>query len=70
MPTHLDLSKPLQIHFVGIGGISMSALALILLQRGWQVTGSDLRQSALTKRLAENGATVYSGHNAANINWA
>ncbi len=70
MPTHLDLSKPLQIHFVGIGGISMSALALILLQRGWQVTGSDLRQSALTKRLAENGATVYSGHNAANINGA
>lgn len=70
MPTHLDLSKPLQVHFVGIGGISMSALALILLQRGWQVTGSDLKQSALTKRLAQNGATVYTGHNAANINGA
>lgn len=70
MPIRLDLSKPLRIHFIGIGGISMSALALILLQRGWQVSGSDLKQSALTEKLANNGAIVYLGHRAANIEGA
>ncbi|NLW16564.1 MAG: UDP-N-acetylmuramate--L-alanine ligase [Firmicutes bacterium] len=70
MPKRLDLSKPLRIHFIGIGGISMSALALILLQRGWQVSGSDLKQSAQTDKLIQHGATVYIGHNAAHIEGA
>lgn len=70
MPIHLDLSKPLRIHFIGIGGISMSALALILLRRGWQVSGSDLKQSALTERLAQNGATIFLGHQADNVEGA
>ncbi len=70
MPMRFDLSKPLRIHFVGIGGISMSALALILLQRGWQVSGSDHKQSALTEKLVQHGARVYIGHNATNIEGA
>lgn len=70
MLKRLDLSRPLRIHFVGIGGISMSALALILLQRGWQVSGSDLKQSALTDKLLKHGAQVYIGHHAANIEGA
>ncbi len=70
MPNRLDLSKPKHIHFIGIGGISMSALAMILLGRGWQVSGSDLRQSPLTDRLVQNGATVYLGHHAESVNGA
>ena len=52
------------VHFIGIGGISMSGLAEILLERGYRVSGSDLRQSGLTARLKSKGATVYQGHNA------
>lgn len=55
------------VHFIGIGGISMSGLAEILLERGYRVSGSDLRQSGLTARLKSKGATVYQGHNAHNI---
>ena len=56
------LHKPRHIHFIGIDGISMSALATIMLQRGWQVSGSDLKQSPLTQRLMQGGAKVYLGH--------
>lgn len=67
MPTRLDLSKPQPLHFIGIGGISMSALALILLHRGWPISGSDLKLSALTERLSRHGATIYMGHQAAHV---
>lgn len=67
MPMRLDLSKPQRIHFIGIGGISMSALALILLQRGWLVSGSDLKPSALTEKLDKHGAKIYLGHQETNI---
>jgi UDP-N-acetylmuramate--alanine ligase len=66
----LDLNNPKHIHFVGIGGISMSALATIMLQRGWQVSGSDLRESALTKRLQAAGAKITYSHTAANVDGA
>jgi UDP-N-acetylmuramate--alanine ligase len=54
-------------HFIGIGGIGMSGIAEILLNLGMKVSGSDLRRSAVTDRLAQLGATVYEGHNAANV---
>ena len=54
-------------HFIGIGGIGMSGIAEILLNLGMKVSGSDLRRSALTDRLAQLGATIYEGHDAANV---
>jgi UDP-N-acetylmuramate--alanine ligase len=55
------------VHFIGIGGIGMSGIAEILLNLGMKVSGSDLRPSAVTDRLAQLGATVHEGHNAANV---
>jgi UDP-N-acetylmuramate--alanine ligase len=54
-------------HFIGIGGIGMSGIAEILLNLGMKVSGSDLKRSAITDRLAQLGATVYEGHEAANV---
>jgi UDP-N-acetylmuramate--alanine ligase len=54
-------------HFIGIGGIGMSGIAEILLNLGMKVSGSDLKRSAVTDRLAQLGATIYEGHNAANL---
>ena len=50
------------MHFIGIGGIGMSGIAEILLTMGYSVSGSDLRSSAATERLAALGATIYVGH--------
>jgi UDP-N-acetylmuramate--alanine ligase len=54
-------------HFVGIGGIGMSGIAEILLNLGFQVSGSDVKRSAVTDRLAALGATIYEGHAAQNV---
>src|SRR6202044_2552592 len=54
-------------HFIGIGGIGMSGIAEILLSLGMKGSGSDLRRSPVTDRLAQLGATIYEGHNAGNI---
>jgi UDP-N-acetylmuramate--alanine ligase len=54
-------------HFIGIGGIGMSGIAEILLNLGMKVSGSDLKRSAVTDRLAALGATIYEGHSAANV---
>ena len=59
--------KTYHIHFVGIGGIGMSGIAELLLNLGYQVSGSDLKSSDLTRRLASLGGTIYEGHAAANI---
>ena len=59
--------KGLEIHFVGIGGIGMSGIAELLLNLGYRVSGSDLRLSDTTERLARAGAKIVSGHGAANI---
>ncbi len=50
------------VHFIGIGGAGMSALAYILLKRGYEVSGSDLNASHTSAHLAEEGALVYRGH--------
>src|ERR1700756_2094164 len=54
-------------HFIGIGGIGMSGIAEILLNMGFQVSGSDLRRGPVPDRLAELGATIYEGHHAAHV---
>jgi len=58
------------VHFVGISGIGMSALARILLQRGYRVSGSSDRRTALTDRLVAEGAVVFVGHAAAHLGGA
>ncbi|MGA7694288.1 MAG: UDP-N-acetylmuramate--L-alanine ligase [Candidatus Sulfotelmatobacter sp.] len=60
-------AKIQQIHFVGIGGIGMSGIAEVLLNLGYRVSGSDLRSSGVTLRLAGLGAAVFEGHRAENI---
>ena len=63
----IDFNQPCHIHFIGIGGISMSGLAEILLEEGFTVSGSDNKESALTDHLSQNGATVFYGQKASNI---
>lgn len=55
------------IHFVGIGGIGMSGIAEILLDQGFNVSGSDLSSSEITERFAEMGVKIFEGHKAENI---
>ena len=50
------------IHFVGIGGIGMSGIAELLINLGYTVSGSDLKLSSITRRLADKGATIFKGH--------
>ena len=56
-----------KIHFVGIGGIGMSGIAEILLNQGFEVSGSDLNLTEITKRLADLGAEIYEGHSPDNV---
>jgi len=58
-------NKTKHIHFVGIGGIGMSGIAELLLNLGYGVSGSDLRQSDITRRLQSLGGKIYQGHNGA-----
>ena len=59
--------KPQPVHFVGIGGIGMSGLAEVLLELGYRVSGSDVKLSPITERLAVLGAVIHEGHAAANV---
>ena len=59
--------KVKHVHFVGIGGIGMSGIAEVLLSQDYQVSGSDLAENAVTRRLQSLGATVFKGHAAENI---
>src|SRR6202040_2065431 len=63
-------AKIQRIHFVGIGGIGMSGIAEVLLNLGYRISGSDLKLTPITERLAAMGATVYEGHIAANVGGA
>src|SRR5690349_11684054 len=63
-------AKIQRIHFVGIGGIGMSGIAEVLLTLGYKVSGSDLKSSPVTERLAEKGAIIFVGHQAENITGA
>ena len=63
----ISFQEPCRIHFIGIGGISMSGLAEILLGHGFYVSGSDIKESSLTKRLESLGALVSIGQKPENI---
>ncbi|MBR3634952.1 MAG: UDP-N-acetylmuramate--L-alanine ligase [Lachnospiraceae bacterium] len=63
----LDFNNPCHVYFCGIGGISMSGLAEILLSRGFKVSGSDMKESELTSILEEKGAKVFIGQRSENI---
>jgi UDP-N-acetylmuramate--alanine ligase len=63
-------AKIQRIHFVGIGGIGMSGIAEVLLTLGYKVSGSDLKSSSVTERLAEKGAIIFEGHRAEHITGA
>ena len=65
-----QISKNAHIHFIGIGGISMSGLAMIALQNGYKVTGSDRSRSHITDKLSDMGAKIYEGHDEKNIDGA
>ncbi|MCW8345223.1 MULTISPECIES: UDP-N-acetylmuramate--L-alanine ligase [Vibrio] len=65
-----EMRRVKTIHFVGIGGAGMSGIAEVLLNEGYQITGSDLGSNAVTERLLEKGATIYLGHQASNIDQA
>ena len=60
-------AKIQRIHFVGIGGIGMSGIAEVLLNLGYKISGSDLKASAITQRLASLGAQTFEGHQPTNI---
>jgi UDP-N-acetylmuramate--alanine ligase len=62
--------RPQHLHFIGIGGIGMSGIAEVLLNLGYQISGSDLKLSATTERLAKLGARVDEGHTASNVTGA
>ena len=63
----LNFNEPIHVHFMGIGGISMSGLAEILLNENFTISGSDMNKSALTTQLEEKGVKVYYGQVADNI---
>ncbi len=62
-----SLPQGSHVHFIGIGGISMSGLAEILIDRGYRVSGSDIRESHITEQLKKRGAKIYIGQRASNI---
>jgi len=65
-----DLTKIRHVHFVGIGGAGLSAIARVLMEQGARVSGSDLVLSRVAKALARDGASVFAGHRAENVDGA
>ncbi len=63
----IDFNNPQHVYFIGIGGISMSGLADLLLEEGFRVSGSDSKESTLTMQLAAKGATIYYGQEVSHI---
>ena len=69
--SHLQPMRRIQrVHFVGIGGAGMSGIAEVLVNQGFQVSGSDLVESGTTRHLRKLGATIHQGHEAAHIEGA
>ena len=63
----LDFEHPVHVHFIGIGGISMSGLAEILAEEGFSISGSDSKESDLTRHLSQKGMQIFYGQCADNI---
>ncbi|MEJ0014734.1 MAG: Mur ligase domain-containing protein [Actinomycetota bacterium] len=66
--SNLETLRDKQIHFVGIGGAGMSGIARIMLSAGLEISGSDIKESAITQSLVALGANVFVGHRPENIN--
>lgn len=62
-----EMRRIKRIHFIGIGGVGMCGIAEVLLNQGYQISGSDLRQSAVTQHLINMGAKVFLGHLKENV---
>jgi UDP-N-acetylmuramate--alanine ligase len=62
-----EMGRIKHIHFIGIGGVGMAGIAEVLLSQGYRVSGSDLSDNALTKRLRSIGAEIYQGHQASHV---
>lgn len=65
-----EMGRIKHIHFVGVGGVGMAGIAEVLLSQGYRVSGSDLSDNALTKRLRSIGAEIYQGHQHSNVEHA
>jgi UDP-N-acetylmuramate--alanine ligase len=65
-----EMRRIKRIHFIGIGGAGMCGIAEVLLNTGYQISGSDLRGSKVTQRLQSMGATIFIGHEQANVDGA
>lgn len=65
--SYIDFNEPKHVHFIGIGGISMSGLADILFSKGFTISGSDRSESDLTRKLRADGMTINIGQSASNI---
>lgn len=63
----INLADFKRVHCIGIGGIGLSAVAEILMSRGYEVSGSDMRESEMTDKLIADGADIYLGHRARNV---
>ncbi|MBQ0730719.1 MAG: UDP-N-acetylmuramate--L-alanine ligase [Oleispira antarctica] len=62
-----EMRRIKRIHFIGIGGVGMCGIAEVLLNQGYKISGSDLRQSAVTQHLINMGAEVFLGHQSENV---
>ena len=60
--------KVKKVHFVGIGGIGMSGIAELLINLGFEVTGSDMKTTNITENLQKHGAVIHEGHKPENVN--
>jgi UDP-N-acetylmuramate--alanine ligase len=67
MNSMISLPPNARLHIIGIGGAGMSAIAIVLMERGYQVSGSDQSESDVTQRLRDQGAQVFIGHRAENV---
>ncbi len=65
-----EMRRIRRIHFIGIGGAGMSGIAEVLINQGYEISGSDIKASAVTERLQKKGAIVFIGHIAANVEGA
>ena len=65
-----EMRRIRRLHFIGIGGAGMSGIAEVLLNQGYEITGSDIATSAVTERLQSLGVTIFIGHKAVNIEGA
>lgn len=63
----MGMSRIKRVHFIGIGGSGMSGIAEVLINLGYQVSGSDIKESLSTQRLKSLGATIYIGHDISNV---